>query len=708
VLAVRTLRTCLWICVVAGVLGCNRKVTRKFFASCATDADCASGLCREAVCTRSCASDDQCGDGVCVQSVCAPYATVRCESDAACQKLLVPGGCKVGTCVAGRCSATVSCDDANPCTTDACDQAVCRHDPGSGPCDDGDACTSGDVCKTGTCAGVALDCSDQDPCTTDSCGAKGCAHLQIAGCCTPKLSGGATVACSKTGPAGQCAGIVQICNGIEACDAATPATETCNGQDDDCDGAIDEGTCDDGNVCTEDSCVPAKGCSHVAGSGECDDGNACTGPGSCVGGTCAAGQANLWNLTVGGLGDDTGRGVVLLPGAGTQTAAVVISGGTQGAAGTTQQGLVAAFDLAGGKLWSNALVGNGNLANLTVVPGGIVAVGQILATGQTLSDGWIVHLGGQGNPLGSLTTGGPLGDVLRDVVVAPDGTLAAAGLTGAGGQHKVWVVGIDAAVSKITWEQQLAPGGYDDGRALAVLPDGGLAVVGSSAPTSTVAPDGLLVRTDAKGNALWSKTYGGATTALNDVVIQGDGLVMAGAHAASGQTSQMFLVRVDAAGAVLWQQLYASPVDGIVFGLLVTDTGYLLAGTGRPTAGVALDAWTLRADPLGNLASSWTMPSVGDDRIQAIAAMPDGGMLLAGSNSATSNGKPDVWVARTDAFSHASCAQAGVCAGLAGSACDDGNPCTADGCDAAQGCMHSPLPEASPCAKGSCQAGVCK
>ncbi len=43
-------------------------------------------------------------------------------------------------------------------------------------------------------------------------------------------------------------------------------------------------TCDDGNVCTDDSCDPSVGCIHVDNLSACDDGNACT-----VGDTCQAG-----------------------------------------------------------------------------------------------------------------------------------------------------------------------------------------------------------------------------------------------------------------------------------------------------------------------------------------------------------------------------------------------------------------------------------
>jgi hypothetical protein len=94
-----------------------------------------------------------------------------------------------------------SCDDANACTTDACDPVVgCQHwavfcndgnpcttdtcDPGVGcvytavpwnppsqttPCIAPEACSGNGWCQGGVCVGSFLFCDDRNPCTTDSC-----------------------------------------------------------------------------------------------------------------------------------------------------------------------------------------------------------------------------------------------------------------------------------------------------------------------------------------------------------------------------------------------------------------------------------------------------------------------------------------------------------------------------------------------------------
>lgn len=61
-----------------------------------------------------------------------------------------------GDCCSSRCrfepSGSTCGSDQNACTADICDAAgMCVHTPTTAPCDDGNACTVGDVCGAGTC-----------------------------------------------------------------------------------------------------------------------------------------------------------------------------------------------------------------------------------------------------------------------------------------------------------------------------------------------------------------------------------------------------------------------------------------------------------------------------------------------------------------------------------------------------------------------------
>ena len=51
------------------------------------------------------------------------------------------------------CLSDAECDDGNVCTDDTCDAGTCVATPNTSPCDDGLACTAGDVCSAGVCGG---------------------------------------------------------------------------------------------------------------------------------------------------------------------------------------------------------------------------------------------------------------------------------------------------------------------------------------------------------------------------------------------------------------------------------------------------------------------------------------------------------------------------------------------------------------------------
>ncbi len=192
----------------------------------------------------------------------------ECDDHNACTVSDSCQGDKAGTCV-GQELGDGTCDDSNPCTLDWCEpQTGCVHD-GTGvdvACDDGDACTSGDVCQAdenGTCMGEQLGpeyCDDQDPCTIDICDPQ-------AGCLHEIDEGGS---CDDGDP----------CTGPDTCQA-----------DGSCEG-LEPTSCDDHNPCTQDSCDPDRGCVHD-GTGitdVCDDHNVCTDNDTCRGdsaGTCA-------------------------------------------------------------------------------------------------------------------------------------------------------------------------------------------------------------------------------------------------------------------------------------------------------------------------------------------------------------------------------------------------------------------------------------
>jgi cysteine-rich repeat protein len=248
-----------------------------------------------------------------------PCTEDLCDGDTGCKFINAGGGCNDDNpctfgdyCADGACQSgpLLSCDDGNPCTTDSCDDAQgCLHEPSTGTCDDGNLCTIDDVCAESICKpGGLLGCNDDSPCTNDWCDPQtGCQFTPNSAACDD----GSLCSLGDHCEEGECIAGTQLdCNDSNGCtnDTCNPLvgckhtnnTEQCNDQDpctstDQCIGGSCIGTgaadCNDDNPCTTDFCDPMAGCTHIPATSSCDDGNPCSWGDKCQAGSCIGGQA---------------------------------------------------------------------------------------------------------------------------------------------------------------------------------------------------------------------------------------------------------------------------------------------------------------------------------------------------------------------------------------------------------------------------------
>ena len=264
---------------------------------------CVGGACTPGV-PPLCADNNPCTDDSCDPgSGCVFQAnTAACDDGLICT---TADTCFEGECVGGP---PLDCDDANPCTDDACSPAMgCTHAANQAACDDDDPCTVGDHCAGGACLPAGkVDCDDANPCTADSCMFDGsCDHDIIPGdcddgdpctvndsCINGICSPGPSFNCSDGNPCtddscndqGIC---VHVANNLD-CDDGNACTLGDHCQGETC--VFEEAAvCDDNNVCTSDACDPSIGCVFNTNTHPCNDGNACTVNEECANGECTGG-----------------------------------------------------------------------------------------------------------------------------------------------------------------------------------------------------------------------------------------------------------------------------------------------------------------------------------------------------------------------------------------------------------------------------------
>jgi hypothetical protein len=188
---------------------------------CTTKDTCSAGQCKGGP-SLSCTDSNPCTDDGCSPETGCEYApnAAPCDDGNVCTAGDV---CTAGACAPG---APLNCDDKNQCTMDLCSQPDgCKHLNISGPCDDGDACTANTICKDGVCGnGIPFICEDNNPCTDNLCDKKlGCNFAANQAPCDDKNACTTGDVCGES----QCKpGAPVVCNDNQVCtdDACVPAT----------------------------------------------------------------------------------------------------------------------------------------------------------------------------------------------------------------------------------------------------------------------------------------------------------------------------------------------------------------------------------------------------------------------------------------------------------------------------------------------------
>lgn len=132
-------------------------------------------------------------------------------------------------------------------------------------------------------------------------------------------------------------------------------------------------------------------------------------------------------------------------------------------------------------------------------------------------------------------------------------------------------------------------------RDVALLPDGGFAVVGE---TESANHEMYLIRTDANGDTLWTRAIGSTSHSSASAVAPGPAgnLVIVGCTSVGWRDEDLHLIGVDALGNEIWRRTWNNTINNYADRVLATaDGGYLILGNKIP--GNNNDVYLIKTGP---------------------------------------------------------------------------------------------------------------
>ena len=431
---------------------------------------------------------------------------------------------------------------------------------------------------------------------------------------------------------------------IPACDGKDCGDDGCGGSCGDCScgESCESGQCVfdacDGKACGDDGCG--------GDCGQCEDGYACDG-GECI---CEGAPALVADVKYGGTNIDVVDDMAVIDAGG-----YILAGTTRShhPSGDREMWLVR-IDDSGGVVWEGAYGGSGEHTCNAVVPtfdGGFACVGDRFVGGASNYDVWLTRVDSAGNLLWEKSFGGSAEDRGKALWLASDGSLLAGGWTKSqgSGASDYWLIKTNAS-GDLIWDKTFGGGGSDELEAIA-QGENSLVLFGTTTSSGAGMEDFWLVGTDADGSILWTKTYGGAKSEYATDVISypSGGFALAGYTNSFGAGNwDFYVVSTDASGSEDWSQTFGHGGWDMAEALAVTTDGGLAVFGGREmNFAPSAKLWLVRTDPVG--ATLWDAFYDGYkyDYAGAAAALDDGSFALAGHATSDIDGSAEGWFGLT-------------------------------------------------------------
>jgi hypothetical protein len=330
----------------------------------------------------------------------------------------------------------------------------------------------------------------------------------------------------------------------------------------------------------------------------------------------------------------------------------IFTGGTD-SSGTNMQVYLVSTNASGDTLWTRNYGGMGDDGGCYVQQtsdGGYIIAGHTNSFGNDMQF-YLVKTNASGDTLWTRNYGGVDFEYARSAQQTSDGGYIVAGYTlSFGNGYQVYLVKTNATGDTL-WTRNYGGTDTDRGNSVQQTRDGGYIVAGYTWSFGNYSQV-YLVKTNASGDTLWTRNYGGISGNDYGTSVQqtsDGGYIVAGVTTSYGNDNQVYLVKTNASGDALWSRIYGG-MD-YDFGNSVqqtSDGGYIVAGW-TSSFGNPFQVYLVKTNPFGDTLWTRTYGGALDEYGNTVRQTTDGGYIIAGEASSFGNSR-QAYLIKTDAY----------------------------------------------------------
>ena len=319
----------------------------------------------------------------------------------------------------------------------------------------------------------------------------------------------------------------------------------------------------------------------------------------------------------------------------------------------------------GDTLWTKTFGGTGDDLGNSVeqtTDGGYIIAGYTYGFGAGDVDVYLIRTNSIGDILWTKTFGGTDQDFGYSVKQTNDSGYIIAGTTrsfGAGFED-IYLIKTNANGDTL-WTKTFGGTGEDIGYSVQQTSDGGYLIGGNSTSFGAGAKDVYLIKTDVAGNIVWTKVFGGAANDIAQSVQQTSdgGYIIAGGANSFSLSTDVYLIKTNAAGDTLWTKTFGgTSYDRGESVQQTNDGGYIIAGIILGCSACPADVYLIRTNATGDTLWTKTFGSTNEDFGFSVKQTTDGGYIIAGWTLSFGAGIYDLYLIKTDADGNSGCNQA--------------------------------------------------